>query len=143
MLYEDVKALAHRINDAYNRHDLAAMAALHAPDFKIHSTTIPGGVADFQTWSAVMTMFWNAFPDLNNAVQDMIIAGDTVVLRLNYTATHLGEFMGVPPSGKTSTSLVGIDISRYENGVVKEEWLEMNMLVMLQELGVIPAPAGA
>ncbi len=143
MLYEDVKAMAVRLNELYNRHDLAGLAALHAPDFKIHSTSLPGGVTDFEGWKAMMTMFWNAFPDLNNAIQDMIIEGETVVLRINYTATHLGELMGIPPTGKTSNRLVGIDISRYENGVKKEEWLEMNQLIMLQELGVIPAPAGA
>ncbi len=143
MLYEDVKAMAYRLNELYNKHDLAALSALHAPDFKIHSTSIPGGVADFEGWKAMMAMYWNALPDMHNAIQDMIIEGDTVVLRLNYTATHLGELMGIPPTGKTSKAVVGIDISRYENGVVKEEWLEMNMLVMMQELGVIPAPAGA
>jgi predicted ester cyclase len=85
-----------------------------------------------------MAMFWQAFPDLRNDIQDMIIEGDTVVLRLAYTATHLGEFQGIPPTGKQYTMLTGSDISRYENGLVKEEWLEINMLPMLQAMGAIP-----
>jgi steroid delta-isomerase-like uncharacterized protein len=143
MLYEDVRTMAQRLNDLYNRHDLAGLAALHAPDFVIHSSTIPGGVADMEGWKAMMAMFWHAFPDMHNAIEDLVIEGDKVVLRLAYSGTHLGPFQGVPPTGAAFAGFPGIDISRYENGLVQEEWLEVNMLLMMQMLGVIPAAATA
>ncbi len=133
MLHEDVKTLANRVNDLYNRHDLATLAALHAPDFKFHFSTLPGGVTDKEGWKAMMATFWNAYPDLQNAVQDQFIVGDTVVLQINYRAAHLDELPG----------LMAVDMRRYENGVVEEEWLEVNEPAVLQELGIDAAAAAA
>ncbi len=99
MLHEDVKTLADRLNDLYNRHDLANLAALHAADFRFHSTALPGGVTDKEGWKAMMATFWQAFPDLRNGIEDQFIVGNTVVMRINYSGAHLGQFQGVPPAG--------------------------------------------
>ena len=85
-----------------------------------------------------MTMQWNAFADMHNAIQDMVIEGETAVVRLLITGTQTGDFQGFPASGKQVSATV-IDISRYENGLVKEEWTEYNPLVMAQQIGMMPA----
>jgi predicted ester cyclase len=51
-----------------------------------------------------------------------------------------GEFQGIPPTGKQISTVV-IDISEYRDDMVVEEWSEFNALTMMQQLGVMPAPA--
>ena len=48
-------------------------------------------------------------------IDDVIAEGDRVVIRQTWTGTHKGEFMGVPPTGK-SVSFGVIDIIRVAGG---------------------------
>ncbi len=45
----------------------------------------------------------DAFPDLRMDVEDVIADGDKTVARVTTTGTHRGDFMGIPPTGSTST----------------------------------------
>jgi predicted ester cyclase len=56
-----------------------------------------------------------AFPDLRVTVEDVIAEGDKVVGRNAVTGTHQGEYMGVPPTGK-SVTYDEIFIARFVNG---------------------------
>ena len=68
--------------------------------------------------------------------------GNMVATRWTGRGTHTGELMGIPPTGKQVT-VVGITISRVEDGKVVEEWTNWDTLGMLQQLGVVPELAGA
>ena len=52
-------------------------------------------------------------------------------------ATHQGEFMGVPATGKQVT-FTGISIMRCANGKNVEAWNQMDLLGLMQQLGAIP-----
>src|SRR6266540_2979612 len=54
--------------------------------------------------------------------------------RATAEGTHAGEFMGIPPTGK-SVSMTGIAIYRIANGKIVEKWGEQDRLRMLQQLG--------
>jgi steroid delta-isomerase-like uncharacterized protein len=97
---------------------------------------MPGGIEGARQFAA---MFWTAFPDLHFTVEDMIAEGDKVVARITLSGTQQGAFMGIPPTGKHVT-ITGIDINRIAGGKSVEHWFEMDMLGMMQQLGVIPAP---
>src|SRR5919201_628052 len=87
---------------------------------------------------------WNAaFPDLHWTVEDLIAEGDKVVSRYTCRATHQGELMGIPATGKVVTWTC-ILISRFAGGKCVEEWEEADMLGLFQQLGAIPqmAPTG-
>ena len=84
-------------------------------------------------------MFRGAFPDSHFTVEDMVAEGDKVVTRKTFHGTHEGEFMGIPPSGR-SVSMGLIDIVRISEGRVVEHWSEGDSLGMMQQLGVIPRP---
>ncbi len=84
-------------------------------------------------------MFRRAFPDSYFTVEDMVAEGDKVVTRKTFHGTHEGEFMGIPPSGR-SVSMGLIDIVRISEGRVVEHWSEGDSFGMMQQLGVIPQP---
>ena len=58
----------------------------------------------------------------------------------DWRATHQGELMGIPPTGK-QVRTSGISILRIAHGKIAEQWDNFDNLGMLQQLGVIPAPA--
>jgi len=83
-------------------------------------------------------MFRRAFPDSYFTVEDMVAEGDKVATRKTFHGTHGGEFMGIPPSGR-SVSMGLIDIVRISDGRVVEHWSMGDTLGMMQQLGVIPS----
>ena len=81
----------------------------------------------------------SAFPDFKATIDDLVAEGDKVVIRQTWTGTHKGEFMGVPPTGK-SVSFGVIDILRIAGGKVVEHWGLMDSMSLMQQLGASPTP---
>ena len=73
------------------------------------------------------------------AVQDLIADGDRVIERTQTSATHTGEFNGLPPTGK-QVGWTEIHIYRLEDGKIAEQWSEIDLLGLLVQLGAIPGP---
>jgi steroid delta-isomerase-like uncharacterized protein len=117
--------------------DIDGFGALLTEDFIEHEET-PGlaptkaGVLQF------FRMYRAAFRDLRLDPEDVLPSGDRVVARVRATGTHTGDFMGMPPTGK-SIDVQLIDIMRFtEDGLVAEHWGVVDMLAMMQQLGVAP-----
>ena len=66
-------------------------------------------------------MVYQAFPDLHAEVHDVIAEGDLVAVRSTYTSTHQGEFLGIPATGKQTTTN-GVDYFRMQDGKQVEHW---------------------
>jgi len=82
-------------------------------------------------------MYRAAFPNLRMDPEDVLASGDKVVARVRATGTHEGELMGMPGTGK-SVDVQLIDIMRFdEDGLVAEHWGEVDVLAMMQQLGVV------
>ena len=109
-----------------------------SPEFVNHSAP-PSLPADREGIKILTTMFKGAFPDSYFTVEDMVAEGDKVATRKTFHGTHEGEFMGIPPSGR-SVSMGLIDIVRISEGKVVEHWSMGDNLGIMQQLGVIPQP---
>lgn len=83
--------------------------------------------------------FVAAFPDWHVNIRDMVAEGDRVAVRMKSTGTHQGEIQGIPATGKpyTQNSIV---IYRLTNGKIAEGYLQTDMLSMMQQLDLMPAP---
>jgi predicted ester cyclase len=75
-------------------------------------------------------------------LHDVIASGDRVVVRWTNAGIHSGEFLGIPPTGR-SFDFAGIDIYRIENDRMAEHWHVVDQFALLQQLGLIPVPDGA
>jgi steroid delta-isomerase-like uncharacterized protein len=73
-------------------------------------------------------------------VDDMFSAGERVVTRWTGTGTHVGELMGIAPTGR-AVSVEAITIHRIEDGLIAEEWTVWDALGLLQQIGAVPAAA--
>ncbi len=68
-----------------------------------------------------VTRFRTAFPDLHVTIETQVAEGDWAVMRLTFRGTHLGPFMGVPPTGK-KVAFATIVMNRYADGKSVENW---------------------
>jgi steroid delta-isomerase-like uncharacterized protein len=82
-------------------------------------------------------IIWSAFSDNRIELEGMIEEGDKVAARFTMTATHSGDFMGIPATGK-KIAMSGITMVRVANGKIAERWSSADMLGMMQQLGAIP-----
>ena len=95
------------------------------------------------------TMDWNghkqliaaiisAFPDFRHNTIDVAAEGDKLAVRFNITGTHKWEFQGIPATGK-KVSFEGTEFFTIIDGKIVEEWLIVDMIGLLQQIGAIPA----
>ena len=141
MSTETNKAIVRRVfNEIVNNGNLGAADELIGPTYVNHGIPVPA--TGPEALKMAVTMFRTAFPDITVTLEDVTAEGDKVATRGYFTGTHQGDFNGIPPTGK-SIKVTYIDLWRLENGKAAENWVQMDMMGILQQLGVVPAPAAA
>jgi len=140
MAAEQNKALIVRfVEELFNRGNMGIVGEIFAPDF-IEREQLPPGIPNGREGVKVLTtMLRSAFPDFKATIDDILAEGDKVVIRMTWSGTQKGEFMGVPATGKR-VSFGVIDIIRIANGKLVEHWGQMDSMSLMQQLGAIPAP---
>jgi steroid delta-isomerase-like uncharacterized protein len=135
------KATFRRFQDAANTGDAEFISKtideIVEPDVKIR-TPLPVQATGAQALKEVFARLHRAFPDLHISVEDLIEEGDKVVGRHTVTGTHQGEYMGLPPTGK-SVTYHEIFIVRFVNGLIAETWGVVDVFSQMKQLGMIPA----
>lgn len=140
MSTEENKALVRRFyEEVFNNKNMAGVDAFVAPSVIDHSLP-PGAPGGIEGVRQTITMFLTAFPDLHLTLEDIIAEEDKVVVRWTMRGTHQGASLGMPPTGKQFI-LPGISLVRLDGGKAAETWVNYDQLVMLQQLGLAPAPA--
>jgi steroid delta-isomerase-like uncharacterized protein len=99
-----------------------------------------GEVSGVENLTALLTAFLGALPDLVAEEQDVIASDDLVVVRLIVTATHRGDLLGIPATGRR-VQWNAIDIYRVtDDGKISEEWASDDMAAFASQLGAISLP---
>ena len=135
---EENKTIVRRYIETINKQDLEGLDEFVALNAVYHNAP-PGLASGIEGFRQLVSMYFTAFPDLQITLQDMIAEGDKVVSRFIGRGTHQGEFMGIAPTGKR-VEATAISIMRLEGGKLAEEWEQVDMISMLQQLGAIPTP---
>ena len=132
------KATVRRFCDAINTGDAELISKtideVVEPDALI-DTPLPLEATGAQALKEVFARLLRAFPDLHITVENLIAEGDTVVSRDTVTGTHQGEYMGIPPTGK-SIAYDEIFISRFAGGRIAETGGIVDVLSQMRQLGV-------
>ena len=128
MSTEENKALVRREQEELWNHtgNLDAAGELFAPE---QAEATRQEAADFR----------RGFPDVVSIIEDLIAEGDMVAARWSSRATHLGEYVGVPPTGN-EVEFTGISVYRIEGGRIAESWTEEDELGLMRQIGAVPEP---
>ena len=134
------KATFRHFHDAVNSGDMDLISNMideaFEPDVQIR-TPLPVEATGAQALKQVWATLLRAYPDLHITVEDLIAEGDKLVCRNVVTGTHRGEYMGIPPTGK-SVTYNEIFIVRFEGGRIAETWGVVDVLSQMKQLGAIP-----
>ena len=142
MSAEQNKALIRQmVEEVFNKGNFDKVDEYLAPNFVEHEELPPGIPRGREGLKVLTAMMRSAFPDFKATFHDVITEGDKVVIRMTWSGTQKGEFMGIPPTGK-SISIGVIDIIRVTGDKGVEHWGVMDSMLMMQQLGAIPAPEG-
>ena len=103
----------------YNEQNLGLWEDAMAEDYvgNVNGQTIPNR----EIGKGFIALLLKAFPNIRYTVEDSITAGDRVVTRWKATATHTGDFFGMPPTNK-NVSMLGITIFNVRAGKVAALW---------------------
>ena len=139
MSIEGNKAIVRRIvEEAQSGHNLGVVDELIADDFVDHS--VPPGLPPTRDGVKMQfAMFFSAFPDLHVVIHDQVAEGDQVVTRKTFHGTHLGDLMGITPTGRPVAFDV-IDILRVHDGKITDHWNVVDQLGLMHQIGALAQP---
>jgi len=139
----DFRALYEQARQSWNNGDLAGYLSIYDANIKLHGyspqpMTKPA-VTQFyqQIWSSLHD---EDRPNPSLAFHEVSMEGDLYSCRFTLSGTHVGTFMGVPPTGRRYT-LPGITMVRHASNRAIERWSCADMLGLLVALGAVPAPS--
>jgi steroid delta-isomerase-like uncharacterized protein len=79
-------------------------------------------------------VWWTAFPDVTIEIKRMVAAGEWVFAENVVTATHLGPWLGIPPTGKRTVQHL-CAVIRCRDGLMTEETVYYDQLERLRQIG--------
>jgi predicted ester cyclase len=132
------------LEESFNEGNVELIDQLVAPDAVNHDPAVPAAMRSLrgpEVLKRMVGMYRAAFPDVRITVDDVIAAGDEVVLRWHSEGTHRGELAGLAPTGARG-SVTGISIDRWKDGKVVEAWAEWDNFGLARQLGAAP-PEGS
>ncbi|POX54779.1 ester cyclase [Streptomyces sp. Ru71] len=128
-----------RMHEAVNSGDLELVEKtideVVDPGLVFHAP-VPTGVSGVQALKQVWRVLLTAFPDLRVEIEDVVTQGDKAVYRNTVTGTHLGEYRGLAPTGR-SVRYAEMFIVRLAGGRIAEIWGVVDVLAQLRQLGAV------
>ena len=130
---EKNKALVREFfEEAWGKGHVAAVDEFMAADYVEHPrpSTLPPGTEGLKQ---LIASYRAAFPDLKSTLEDIFAEGEMVAYRWSVSGTHLGDWLGIPPTGNHVTA-TGITLFRIVLGKVVESWTSIDLNPAEEEL---------
>jgi len=136
----DPAAIAREYFDAWNRRDWDRFRVLYHREYSYAG--VGGQRQGPEGHLAIAQMFASAFPDSKIEIQRVYATGEVAITEFVGRGTHLGDVMGIPPTGR-SVSMPVCNVIEVREGKIYAEREYMDMAHVMRQLGVMPAPATA
>ncbi|OFW05802.1 MAG: hypothetical protein A3H96_15330 [Acidobacteria bacterium RIFCSPLOWO2_02_FULL_67_36] len=124
-----------RHQQAWDARDAEALANSHTLDGRIISPifrTVEGRPAILHSYRALFQIF----PDWRYTGETVLVDGNQVAQPFTVTATHVGEFMGFPGSGRR-TEFSGVRLLELRDGLIAQERRYYDFTGLLVQLGIL------
>ena len=117
------------IEEVFNKHNISASEKYFAKE----NPSIGLGSEGFKQ---SLNELFAAFPDIQANTEHIIAENGSVVVFLNFTGTHKGEFQGIPPTNK-KINIRSADLYKIEDEIIVGHWDVVDQLNLLQQIGAI------
>ena len=139
-LLEENKLIARRFYDeCWNQGKVDRVDQLLSKDCHYRDPAFPSLAPGADSVKRHITLCRNAFPDLRFSLDDLIAERDEVVVHWTANGTHEGAFLGIGATRKIAT-VGGTSIYRIKNQKIVEQFVDWNLLTLLEQLGVAASP---
>ncbi|MGO3090560.1 MAG: ester cyclase [Galactobacter sp.] len=128
----NLDSITHAWTKAWSDGDTAAFEAVIAPDYVRYSKTGTETVEDVRRQIEEQHA---AFSDFTMNVLDVVEGENDAAIRWRSTGVHTGEYMGVPPTGRT-VSVVGASFVTFQDGKVISEAVIWDPREVLSAVGI-------
>jgi len=125
-------------NEVMNDRKFSLLDQIIDPAFVNHG--IPDAKQRPSGFKQVIEQFLDGFPDMKIQIEQIVSEKDLVATRGYWTGTNSGSFMGMPSSGK-KVRIDYIDFWKIKNGKCVENWVQMDMMSLMQQVGAMQATA--
>jgi steroid delta-isomerase-like uncharacterized protein len=127
------------VNEVFNGRDAERAREFFTPDVVWHGGAL-GTISGVDNLVPVLDGFISALTDIQSEVQDVIASDHLVALRLLVNATHTGNLVGVPATGR-GVQWDAVDIYRVnDDGKISEQWAFEDMAAILSQVGAVSLP---
>ncbi len=130
-------AVAARRAEAWRVKDPRTVGSDYADDAIVESPAA-GTVSGRQGIEATYRMWFTAFPDGQLSQEEVFVDGDRIVMTYSVKGTQMGEFLGMPPSGK-HIEFRGVALMKVRGDKIVHERRVYDFTGFLVRLGVIKA----
>lgn len=135
---EETRRVVEAMVDGLNDHKIKGMVDFFHPDFRWMGNAGCGtknGLKEFQNnWQRP---FQAAFSDKVCTDEARIVQGEWMAAFGAQMATHSGEFMGIPPTGKR-VEIRYMDFWKVVDGKIVDNWVMVDFPHVMRQLGVDP-----
>jgi hypothetical protein len=121
------------INEVWNGKNYAAAADLYGESYVGWNGTGPAAKV------ATIRTYHQAFPDLQVDVEEVVVGGNTVVVRSTVRGTDTGGYAGRAPTGRAAEEWV-VNFMRFEGDRCVSEFIGADKLGLFIGLGVVDDP---
>ena len=119
--------------EAFNANDVEACVALASPDLIMNLAELPEPIRGREAWREGFALIKRAFPDLHAEIEDIFGAADRVAVRLTFTGTHSGDYLGFAPTGRR-IRYSSHEFYRVADGLIAEEWICSDSATLFRQL---------
>jgi steroid delta-isomerase-like uncharacterized protein len=135
MARDEVRELFRRQQEAWNARDAAALTAGHAEDGTIVSPIFRKVHGRREILESYESLF-ATFPDWRYEGNEALVDGDRVAQPFRVKATHSGEFMGLPGTGRTF-DIEGVRLFEMSGALIAYERRYYDFTGLLIQLGIL------
>jgi len=142
MSSENKHLVRRMFNELWNRGRLTVADEIFAANYTNHDPNTPDFDKGPEAEKQIVTLYRDAFPDLQFVIDHMIDSGNFVTTRFTVRGTHKGELRGIAPTNRL-VAVEGTVVSRISRGRIAERWVMWDALGLMQQLGVLPGSENA
>ena len=124
----------------WNRHDVDGVLRYYDPEITWHNVAMAETYRGLDEVGGYLRSLFDAFPDLTFAVGQRLARGEHVAEEWTMRGTHLGEFVGVPATGRV-VEVNGMSMVLMRDGRFLRDEFYFDAAGVLRQLGLLPSLA--